>query len=53
MIEEAKECEKRIMNYLQPRISYDENARLMLYTLKEYLTVCMNAFFRNLYTTKC
>lgn len=34
MIEEAKECEKQIYRYLQPRLKYDENAITTLYVLK-------------------
>lgn len=49
MIEEAKECEKRIMNYLQPRISYDENARLMLYTLKRISNCVHECVFSEIY----
>lgn len=41
MIEDAKECEKKIMHYLQPRICYDDNAKSILYALKR-ISNCMH-----------
>lgn len=34
MIKQAKNCEKQLYQYLQPRISYDENAKTTLYIIK-------------------
>lgn len=33
-IEKAKECEKKIFKYLQPRLGYDENARFIINILR-------------------
>lgn len=49
MVKRAKECEKKIMNYLQPRISYDENARTILHTLKRISNCMHECIFSEIY----